>query len=116
MGGRNWIRRSLRKIKKALAAQGIKVSRQNIRRILRKHNIYPKGNVKRLIPEPHPDRDQQFQHIQRQRQAFELLGWPVISVDTKKRELIGPFHNQGQVWCEQATDVYMHDFPGDAIG
>lgn len=116
MGGRNWIRRSLRKIKKALAAEGIEVSKHSIRRILRKHNVYPKSNVKRLIPNPHPDRDRQFQYIQRQRFAFELMGWPVISVDTKKRELIGPFHNRGQVWCEQTKDVYMHDFPSDAVG
>jgi hypothetical protein len=116
MGGRNWIRRSLRKIKRALATQGMEVSQQSIRRILRKHNIYPKGNVKRLVPNPDPDRDRQFQYIQRQRFAFELMGWPVISVDTKKRELIGPFHNRGQVWCAKATEVYMHDFPSEADG
>ena len=116
MTGQRWVRRSLSKIKRALAEQEVSLSCQTIKRILGKHNIRPKSNVKRLTPDPHPDRDQQFQYIRRQRQAFELLGWPVISVDTKKKELIGPFGNKGQVWCEQATDVYMHDFPGDATG
>lgn len=116
MTGQRWVRRSLRKIKQVLKAKEVHLSRQTIRRILRKHKIRPKSNVKRLAPDPHPDRDRQFQYIQRQRRAFELLRWPIISVDTKKKELIGPFNNKGQVWCEQATDVYMHDFPSDAIG
>jgi hypothetical protein len=114
--GQRWVRRSLQKLKRALEAKGISLSCQTIRRILHKHEIRPKSNVKRLAPNPHPDRDQQFQYIQEQRRAFELEGWPIISVDTKKKELIGPFDNEGQVWCEQATDVYTHNFPSDALG
>lgn len=91
------------------------MSRETIRRLLRQKKIGLKSNVKRLIPKPHPDRDLQFRHIQFQRQAFRCAKWPVISVDTKKKELIGPFYQTGQVWASQATDVYLHDFPTDAL-
>ncbi len=104
------------KIREALKALGYKLSNNTIRRLLRKHDISPKSNVKRLKAKPHPDRDTQFVYIQRQHQAFEWLEQPIISIDTKKKELIGLFHNPGQVWCTQATAVNMHDFPSDAIG
>ena len=114
--GRCWVRRSLNKIKQALAGLGFSVCGQTIRRLLSKHRIRPKRNIKRLKGAPHPDRDQQFTYIERQRQAFAWMDQPIISVDTKKKELIGPFRNPGQVWCEQATPVNTHDFPSLANG
>ncbi len=114
--GQRWICRSLAKLKTALERQGQCLSGETIRRLLLKHEIRPKSNVKHLTPKAHPDRDAQFQYIQAQRQRFQAAGWPIISVDTKKKELIGPFKNPGQVWCRQAPEVYMHDFPNDAVG
>lgn len=111
-----WVRRSLSKIREALAELGFKLCDQTIRRLLHKHHIRPKSNVKRLKGDPHPDRDQQFTYIERQRQAFARTGQPVISVDSKKKELIGPFRNEGQVWCEQAPSVNIYDFPSLANG
>ena len=99
----------------ALVDAGHCLGRETIRRLLGDAKISLKGNVKRLTPKAHPQRDTQFTYIQRQRQAFRLAGWPIISVDTKKKELIGPFHNSGQVWCDLAPQVYMHDFPSDAL-
>jgi hypothetical protein len=64
----------------------------------------------------HAERDRQFRHINEQRQAFRASGDPRISVDTKKKELIGPFKNPGQTWCQEAAKVNDHDFPGDAQG
>jgi hypothetical protein len=75
-----------------------------------------KANVKRLSGPPHPDREQQFQYIQAQRAAFLGAGLPVISIDTKKKELIGNFENGGRTWCLEADAVNVHDFRQDALG
>lgn len=114
--GRRWIRRSLRKLKDALSKQNFQLSCQTIRRLLHKQDIAPKSNLKRLVSNPHKDRDLQFQYIQAQRKAFQAVGWPIISVDTKKKELIGPFKNPGQVWCKTQPSVLMNDFPSDGVG
>jgi len=111
------MRQSLQIIKQALyEQQGTQLSCETIRRLLNKQNIRPRSNVKRLHPKPHPDRDQQCQYLIRQRNAFLRAGWPCISVDTKKRELIGLFFNRGTQWCQAAQSVNTHDFPSYAEG
>lgn len=65
---------------------------------------------------PHAQRDQQFQHIAAQREEFRGSGDPRISVDTKKKELVGQFKNAGQTWCKAGEEVNDHDFPSDAVG
>lgn len=62
----------------------------------------------------HVQRDQQFRHIAAQREAFRRSGDPRISVDTKKKELVGQFQNDGQTWRQEAERVNDHDFPSDA--
>ena len=64
----------------------------------------------------HAERDQQFRHIAEQREDFRRSGDPRISVDTKKKELVGQFKNAGQTWCEQAEKVNDHDFLSEAVG
>jgi hypothetical protein len=64
----------------------------------------------------HADRDAQFSYIAAQRQAFRDTNLPIISVDTKKKELIGNFKNAGQAWGQVAEAVNAHDFPHDADG
>jgi len=64
----------------------------------------------------HAERDQQFRHIAEQREDFRRSRDPRISVDTKKKELVGQFKNAGQTWCEQAEKVNDHDFPSEAVG
>lgn len=66
----------------------------------------------------HPDRDAQFQHIHDQVQAFQARGQPVISVDTKKKEVIGNYKNDGQEWQrkKQPVEVNTHDFPDPQLG
>ena len=66
-------------------------------------------------PDP-KKRDQQFGHIGNLRQLFATQGLPTISVDTKKKELIGNFKNNGQAWQQKPTEVCDHDFPTDAVG
>jgi len=66
-------------------------------------------------PAPH-QRDQQFCYIRSQIKAYAAHGLPVISVDSKSRELIGPFHQPGRRWCQKPTAVFDHDFPSDSQG
>jgi hypothetical protein len=79
-------------------------------------NYSLKANVKRFAGASHPARNQQFEYIERQKQAFLDAGLPVISVDTKKKELIGNFKNAGRTWSQEADEVNDHDFAQDALG
>lgn len=99
-----------------MAEQGYTLARETIRRLLKKSRVSSKSNVRSLSPPAHPDRNRQFQYIQEQRYVFECLKWPIISVDTKKKELIGRFYNPGQVWCEEGSSVSIYDFPSGALG
>jgi len=110
---RKWVRRSLRQLHVQLDRT---VSHTTIGRLLRQMDYALKANVKRLTGEPHPDRDQQFAYIADQRERFVQAGFPIISVDTKKKELIGNFKNAGQQWCQEAAPVNEHDFAHDALG
>lgn len=115
--GQRWIRQSLRKIQQAFSEQeSVQLSCGTIKRLLAKKGIRPKSNVKRLHPKPHPDRDKQFLYLSSQKRAFQKAGWPCISVDTKKKELIGLFYNRGKQWCQKAQEVNTHDFPSYATG
>lgn len=109
-----WVRRSLAKLQKALARRGFRVGIRAVRRLLRAHNIHARSNVKHLTPREHPSRDRQFRYITRMRRQFDATGDPVISVDTKKKELIGRFKNAGRIYSAAAPEVNTHDFPGDA--
>jgi hypothetical protein len=108
-----WRRSSLRALAQAL---GGKISHTTVGRLLKDMDYSLKANVKRLTGEPPPDRDSQFAYIEQQKQAFREAGLPIISVDTKKKELIGPFKNPGRRWCQTADAVNAHDFEQDALG
>lgn len=112
--GRLWIRRSVRKLERELARRGKRLGKSVVQRVLRAAGISPKSNVKRLTPRPHPERDRQFRYLTHLRRQFERRGDPVLSVDAKKKELIGPFHQRGTTWRRRAPEVYSHDFPSDA--
>jgi hypothetical protein len=109
--GERWVRKSLNKLRKALRSHSFAVGRTTLRKLLRKHGIRLKSNVKRVSPQEHPDRDRQFRYIGRMRRVFTRQGLPVISVDAKKKELIGQFKNPGRVWCLHAQEVFTYDFP-----
>lgn len=74
-----------------------------------------RANRKRFTGPPHPDRDLQFRTIQKQKERFLRRGLPVISVDTKNKELIGNFKNPGRTWTAAPVEVNAHDFPQDAL-
>lgn len=106
-----WIRRSLKKIQRALADIGYRLSCMTIRRLLLDENIRPRSNVKHLAPKPHPDRDKQFLYVMSVREQFESGTEPIVSVDAKNKEKIGLFAQAGTVWTKNASEVYALDFP-----
>jgi len=115
--GRKWTRQTPAKIARCLQERvGICVSSTTIRKLLTKLDYSLKANNKTLSAGSHPDRDKQFGIIEHLRKRFGATGDPIISVDTKKKELIGMFKNRGRVWCRQATKVKDHDFRSEALG
>ena len=88
-----------------------------ISRLLREQKYGLRSHRKVLhTGKAYAQRDQQFQHINAQRDDFRNSGDPRISVDTKKKELLGQFKNKGQTWCREGEKVNDHDFPSDAVG
>lgn len=85
-------------------------------RLLREQDYSRHVNAKQWDGRASPHRNEQFEYIQAQIQAFLEQGWPIISVDTKKRELIGAFRNPGRVWSRKATQVNIYDFRSLAKG
>lgn len=114
-GGQKWARSSLRKLSCRLSAVGHKVSPPTVGRLLKKLGYSLKANVKKKTGKEHPERNKQFEYIEAQKQAFKAAGLPIISVDTKNKELIGDFKNAGQAWCQEPECVNVHDFPQDAL-
>ena len=112
-----WVRASLRSLSRHLAEAGHPASPPTVRRLLDDLGYRLHANTKQLeAGAAHPDRDQQFQYIGERRQAFRAAGLPQISVDTKKKELIGRFKNAGRAWGQTAEAVNVHDFRQDAVG
>jgi hypothetical protein len=91
-----WTTKSTRKLAGALAAKGIKVSHRVVAEVLSKLNYSLQANAKSLEEgSDHEDRDAQFEHINQEVRKFMRRGEPVISVDTKKKELVGRYKNGG---------------------
>ncbi len=84
-------------------------------KLLREEDFALHVNVKRFTGPAHPDRDRQFGYLQERLELFRDRGWPVISVDAKKSELIGNFKNAGATWCWHPEAVNCHDFVDDAV-
>jgi hypothetical protein len=114
--GLRWTHKTLRNLERELRRQGYQVGRTTVARLMRNRDYSLRTNRKRLARTQDPDRDRQFRFMARQRQRFLRNGWPVISVDTKKKELIGNFKNPGTTWRKDARDVLDHDFPNAAEG
>jgi hypothetical protein len=117
MSGQKWVRHSLRHVSGGLRAVGHGASPPTVGRLLRKLDYSLRANRKeRERGSGHPERNQQFGYITAQRQAFQDARLPIVSVDTKKKELIGDFKNAGRDWCQSAEVVNVHDFRSDALG
>ena len=99
-----------------IGALGISVCPNTVRRLLEELGYALHANRKSLSGSQSPERDRQFRYLQSQRQQFSRQGLPIISVDSKKKELVGPFKNGGRIWSQEALPVNDHDFPSLAKG
>jgi hypothetical protein len=121
VSGCKWTRKTTAKIAQQLKRTGIRVSGKTVGRLLKQMKFSLRMNLKNLEsglrnpPDPR-QRDQQFRYIRSQIRNYVAQGLPVISVDTKSRELIGPFHQSGRRWSEEPIKVFDHDFPSDSKG
>jgi AcrR family transcriptional regulator len=113
-----WTCKSTRQLAAALTAQGHPVSHSTVADLLRAADYSLQAPRKTLEGSAHPDRDAQFRYLNERTKAFQAAGLPVISVDTKKKELVGPFKNGGREWRPQGRPelVNVHDFPAADVG
>ncbi len=116
MTGLKWTRRTTEKIACELKGLGVNVSAKTVGRLLKQLGFSLRANHKKLCGATSEDRDAQFAHIAELRERFAALGCPIISVDTKKRELVGLFKNAGQAWNREPMLVKDHDFRSEALG
>ena len=108
-----WTCKSTRKLAVELKRQGFEVSPRTIAKELEDQQFRLQGNRKTREGKSHPDRDAQFGYINEQVLRFQKRGQPAISVDTKKKELVGDFKNAGREWRPRGRpeEVRVHDFP-----
>lgn len=113
-----WTSKSTAKLAEELRHRGYSISARTVGSLLQERGYSLQSNRKTRGGTSHPDRDAQFQHISQQTQAFQQRGAPVVSVDTKKKELVGDFKNGGREWQPKGSPekVQVHDFPDKELG
>lgn len=114
-----WSSKSTTKLAEELTKEGYNISQKSVYNLLKDQNYSLKSNKKtKEGKEDHPDRDAQFQHINKKTKEFQKNKNPVLSVDTKKKENIGNFKNQGREWMPRGEweEVNTHDFPDKTLG
>ena len=113
-----WTCKSTRKLAKALVGQGHQVSHTTVAQLLAALDYSLQGTRKSLEGASHPERDAQFRYINRCVKVFQRAGQPVISVDAKKKALVGQFTNRGRDYQPkgQPERVKTHDFPDKQLG
>lgn len=113
-----WTSKSTRKLAKELQQRGHQVSYRTVARLLRNLGYSLQANRKTREGKQHADRDAQFEYINKKVRGVQRRGQPVISVDAKKRELVGDFKNGGQEWQPKGEPerVRTHDFKDDDLG
>jgi hypothetical protein len=114
MSGLKWTRRTTRNISEQLATLGIAASKSTVSRLLKQMDFRLRVNRKQIASTKSPDRNQQFLYIAEQKERFAAQGLPIISVDSKKKELIGNFKNIGTKWDRDPVLVKDHDFRSEA--
>jgi hypothetical protein len=112
-----WTNLSRRQIAKRMADQGTRVSRDVVSQLLRKHGYRRRKAQKTTTMGPrHPDRNAQFEKIARLKKKYLKAGLPVISMDTKKKELMGNFYRDGVIDTQETLEVNDHDFGSAGSG
>ena len=116
ISGLKWTHKSLRKLSAALRKRRLPAGHGTVARLLQERRFSLRTNRKRLAGTNDPQRNRQFRYLARVRRWYLTRGLPVISVDTKKKELVGNFKNPGRCWRREGRSVLDHDFPSWAIG
>jgi transposase len=113
-----WTTRSTRTLAAELTRAGHPVSADTVGDLLREEGFSLQGNAKTIEGAQHPDRDAQFRYLNDHAKAYQAAGDPVVSVDTKKKELVGQFKNPGRQWRRKGepVEVATHDFPDPQLG
>jgi hypothetical protein len=113
-----WTCKSTGHLAQELSLQGHPISARAVAQLLNLAGYSLQGNRKTLEGTIHPDRNAQFEHINGKVKRFQQRGQPVISVDTKKKELVGPYKNAGREWQRKGEPerVDVHDFPDPELG
>jgi hypothetical protein len=113
-----WTCKSTNKLAEELQSQNHPVTDRTVARLLKGAGYSLQANRKTHEGSSHPDRNAQFEYISQQVRALQRQGQPVVSVDTKKKELVGEFKNAGQEWqpAGQPEQVKVHDFPDKKMG
>jgi transposase len=113
-----WTSKSTRRLAQQLQEQGHQVSYRSVARLLQELGYSLQANRKTREGKQHPDRDAQFEYINKKVRSFQRRGQPVISVDAKKRELLGDFKQNGREWQPQGQpeEVRTHDFKDKELG
>ena len=113
-----WTCKSTSKLAEELQRQNHPVTDRTVARLLKGAGYSLQANRKTQEGASHPDRNAQFEYISQQVRAFQKRGQPVVSVDTKKKELVGEFKNAGAEWrpAGQPVEVKVHDFPDPQLG
>lgn len=105
-----WTCKSTRNIAEILSKKGFTISNVTVMHLLKQQGYSLQSNKKMLPGKNHPDRDEQFHYINKLANKFAANNYPVISVDTKKKELVGNFKNDGRIWRKEEVKVLDHDF------
>lgn len=116
MGGLRWTHKSTRKVAGELRRRGFSIGHATAGRLLKARGFSLRANRKRLAGKRNGNRNRQFLLLARRRRRFLRRHWPLISVDSKKKELIGNFKNPGRTWRKRPRAVLDHDFPSLASG
>lgn len=111
-----WIHLKTSELVKALAEKGIHTTRFIVQQITKAKGLVRRKMSKVLPIKEVAKRNQQFLHIAEKQCEFRRKGFPILSIDTKKKEFIGQFYRAGKSYCSQAVKVYDHDFPSLATG
>jgi transposase len=113
-----WTCKSLRSLSEELKAKGHTTNRQTVAELLHEMGYSLQANKKTVEGSTSPDRNEQFEYIYHTTNEFHNAGEPVISVDTKKKELVGNFKNNGRKWQPKGmpAKVNVHDFPDKELG
>jgi hypothetical protein len=115
--GVKWTDLTRREISQRLAERGTPAGKRVVRQLLRRHGyVKRKARKSQTMGPRHPDRNAQFRNIARLKQEYLEAGQPVVSMDTKKKELLGNFYRDGRLYTQQAIEVFDHDFPSAASG